>query len=190
MTLAQRIFQEKRQFIYPLIGALLVNAALFGAVVYPLSLKVANGERDANAAAGARAAAQAEFEAARATVVGKDAASSELKKFYGNVLPPDFSAARRVLREKLEQLIEKSNVRRQIDIYDTKSERNSDLGKMTATVTLTGDYANIRRFVYALETSPEFLVLENVALSQDAERNQALNVTVRIATYYRMGDGN
>jgi hypothetical protein len=190
VTLAQRIFKEKRQFIYPLIGALLVNAALFGAVVYPLSLKAANGERDADAAAGARAAARAEFEAARAIGVGKDAANSELKKFYGSVLPPDFSAARRLLREKLEQLVEKSNVRRQIDIYDTKPERNSDLGKMTATVTLTGEYANIRRFVYALETSPEFLVLENVALSQDAEHNQALNVTVKIATYYRMSDGN
>jgi hypothetical protein len=190
VTLAQRIFKEKRQFIYPLIGALLINGALFGAVVYPLSIKAANGERDADAAGRARTAARADFEAARATDVGKDAAKSELKKFYGNVLPPDFSGARRLLRDKLEQLIEKSNVRRQIDIYDTKPERNSDLGKMTATVTLTGDYGNIRRFVYALETSPEFLVIENVALSQDTEHNQALNVTVKIATYYRMADGN
>jgi len=190
VTLAQRVFKEKRQFIYPLIGALLVNVALFGAVVYPLSLKAANGERDADAAARARAAARTDFEAARATVSGKDAANGELKKFYGTVLPPDFSAARRLIREKIEQLVEKSNVKRQIDMYDPKAERNSDLGKLTATVTLTGEYANIRRFVYALETSPEFLVIENVALSQDQEHSQSLNVTVRIATYYRMGNGN
>ena len=50
MTLLRRILVEKRRLIYPLIAALILNAALFAAVVYPLSLKVANGERDANAA--------------------------------------------------------------------------------------------------------------------------------------------
>ena len=30
---------------------------------------------------------------------------------------------------------------------------------------LTGQYRDIRQFIYDLETSPEFLVLENVGLS-------------------------
>jgi Tfp pilus assembly protein PilO len=106
------------------------------------------------------------------------------------VLPPDFSAARRLVREKLDAMTAIANVKRQMEVYDRKPERNSDLGKLTATVTLVGEYRNIRRFIYELETSPEFLVLENVALSQTQEHDQSLNVTVKISTYYRMGDGN
>ncbi len=96
MRLVSRVLAEKRTLIYPLIGAVLVNAALFVAVVYPLSLKVANGERDAQAAASARKVAQAEYDAAQATVSGKKSADDELKKFYEAVLPPDMSAARRI----------------------------------------------------------------------------------------------
>ena len=39
--------------------------------------------------------------------------------------------------------------------------------------------------------APEFLILENVALSQGAERDRGLNVIVKVATYFRIGtDGN
>ena len=102
MTIFRRVLAEKRGLIYPLVGAVVLNAALFVAVVYPLSLKVANGERDAQAAASARAAAQAEFDAAQATISGKASADAELKKFYSAVLPPDQSAARRIIG-KLDQ---------------------------------------------------------------------------------------
>lgn len=191
MTLAHRIFDEKRRFIYPLIGALIVNAALFVAIVYPLSLKVANGERDAQAAAAARAAAQADYEAARATVTGKDSADAELKKFYGAVLPPDQAGARRILYGKIDKLATATGVRPGQESYEPTQERGSSLGKLTANVMLFGDYRNIRRFIYELETAPEFLVLENITLSQGREREQGLNVVVKVATYFRAeGNGN
>jgi Tfp pilus assembly protein PilO len=185
MTLARRIFQEKRRFIYPLLAALVLNAALYIALLYPLSLKVANGERDAAAAARLRAEAQADYEQARATVTGKASADEELKKFYGAVLPVDRSAARRVLFDKVETLAASTGVSLGIRSTAPTQERSSDLGKLTGTVALFGDYRNIRQFIHQLETSPEFLVLENVALSQGAEREQGLNVVVRVATYYR-----
>ena len=122
---------------------------------------------------------------ARATVTGKDAANRELKKFYGDVLPPDQSAARRIIRAKIEELANSSNVKLLQEAFDPKQERGSDLGKLTATVLLMGEYRGIRRLIYGLETAPEFLILENVALSQVQERDQALNLTVKIATYYR-----
>jgi hypothetical protein len=36
MRLVSRVLAEKRGLIYPLVGAVLANAALFVAVVYPL----------------------------------------------------------------------------------------------------------------------------------------------------------
>lgn len=185
MTLWRRIFLEKRRYIYPPIGAVILNAALFVAIVYPLSLKVANGERDAAAAASARAAANADYEAARATIAGKASADSELKKFYSAVLPPDLSAGRRLLFGKIESVAAATNVRVVVLNQDPGQERGSELGKLTATATLVGDYRNIRSFIHQIETAPDFLVLEHVALSQGSEREQGLNVTVKVATYFR-----
>ena len=53
------------------------------------------------------------------------------------------------------------------------------------TATLIGDHRSIRSFIHQIETAPDFLVLENVALSQGSEREQGLNVTVKVATYFR-----
>jgi len=191
MTLPRRIFEEKRRLIYPVIGALLLNIALFLAVVYPLSIKVANGERSAQAAETALTAARKDFESARSTVSGKQAADAELKKFYGEVLPPDESDARRITYANINQLAKKANVHYERASYEGTQERDSTLGKLTTTITLSGEYRDIRRFIYELETAPQFLVLENVALSQGAEASTALNVTVKVATYYQAGaNGN
>jgi Tfp pilus assembly protein PilO len=191
MTIVRRVLAEKRGLIYPLIGAVLLNLAAFIAIVYPLSLKVANGERDAQAASRARATAQAEFDRERATVSGQASADAELKKFYGAVLPPDQSAARRILYGKIDKLASTANVTPGQETFEPSQEQGSPLGKLTATVVLTGEYSDIRRFIHDLETAPEFLILENVALSQGSERDRGLTVVVKVATYFRTGtDGN
>jgi Tfp pilus assembly protein PilO len=191
MTLLRRILDEKRRLVYPLVAALVLNGALFVAIVYPLSLKVANGERDAAAAASARTAARTDEEAARATVTGKASADKELKKFYSAVLPPDQSAARRLLTSNIEKFTASANVRQVQQTFEATEERGSDLSKLTTTLVLVGEYRNIRKFIHELETAPEFLVLENVALSQGQEREQGLNVVMKVATYYRAeGNGN
>lgn len=185
MSLVRRILTEKRQFVYPLVGVLLLNAAVFGAVVYPLSLKVANGERDAQAAATARRTARADYEAAMATVTGKASADGELKKFYDAVLPPDASAARRIVYGRVETLASKVNVKPLRESFEITQEKGSELAKWTAQIALVGEYRNIRRLIYELETAPDFLVLENVTVAQGDERTPGLNVTVKISTYYR-----
>jgi hypothetical protein len=185
MTLARRILTEKRHLIYPVVGVLMLNAAVFGAIVYPLSLKVANGERDAQAAATARRTARADYEAAMATVTGKASADGELKKFYDAVLPPDASAARRIVYGRVETLASKVNVKPLRESFEITQEKGSDLAKWTAQIALVGEYRNIRRLIYELETAPEFLVLENVTVAQGDERTPGLNVTVKISTYYR-----
>lgn len=187
MTLARRVLDEKRRLIYPLIAALVLNAAVFGAVVYPLSLKVSHGEADARAAANALAAARKDYQTARATVTGKAAADAELTKFYSAVLPADQSAARRITYLKIDQIARAADVTPERRSYEPNQERGSTLGKLTTTVLLTGEYRNIRQFIYQLETAPEFLILENVSLSQGADSEPELNVTVQVATYYRAG---
>lgn len=187
MTPTRRIFAEKRRYIYPLVGALLLNIALLLVVVLPLSRKVQGGEQAAQEAAMAHAAANKDFQAARATVTGKSSADGELKKFYSAVLPTDMSQARRTMF-KVSELARNANLSLGRSSTKESQERDSSLGKLTNDLTLTGQYRDIRQFIYDLETSPEFLVLEHVGLSsQGTDGGGALRMDVRVATYYRAG---
>lgn len=184
MTPARRVFAEKRRLILPIAIALLVNIGLYALVVYPLAKKVAGGEAEAEAAAMALNAGRRDYAAARATVAGKTQADAELEKFYKEVLPPDLPGARRITFLRLEQLAQKCSLRLQRETSEPKPVRDSQLVRFAYTASLSGEYRNIRRFIHELEVAPEFLVLENVELSQSDAENRGLNVSVQIATYY------
>lgn len=187
-----RIFREKRALIWPLLLVLAANVVVYALVVYPLSQKVAAGEQEAAAAAAALAAARRDHQNARATVEGKTQADQELKRFYEEILPPDLSGARRITFLPVQQQAMASNLRVERRSSDPSAVRESTLRKLTQVAVLTGDYRDIRQFIYRLETAPEFLVLENVSLAQNENRSGGgVTVTVQIATYYRTGaDGN
>lgn len=191
MTLT-RILAEKRRMIWPLAIVLLANLAVFAIVVYPLSQKVAMGQQEADAATIALENAKRDYANARATVTGKAQADDELKKFYGDVLPPDLSAARRITYLPVSQLAEEANLRVVRGVSDWTLIRESSLARFTQTTVLTGQYGDIRRFIYALETRPEFVVIENVDLAQNEnEASRGITVTLQIATYFRTGgDGD
>ena len=95
MTNLRRIVLEHRRIVYILAAALVINAALYGLVVYPLAQRVQSGEQEAGDSTRDLNAARKTFDAARGTVTGKKEADAELAKFYQEVLPGDFSAARR-----------------------------------------------------------------------------------------------
>ena len=187
-----RILAEKRRLIWPLAIVLFANLAVFAIVVYPLSQKVAMGQQEADAANVALNNARRDYANARATVTGKAQADDELKKFYGDVLPPDLSAARRITYLPISQLAEESNLRVDRRISDYMPIRESSLARFTQTTILSGQYGDIRRFIYALETRPEFVVIENLDLSQNEnEASRGITVTLQIATYFRTGgDGD
>jgi Tfp pilus assembly protein PilO len=190
MTLAKRIVAEHQRVIWPIVGALLLNIAILLLIVYPFSRKVAGGQEAAAAAAAELAAARREHNAARATVTGKAQADAELRKFYSEVLPSDLSGARSITYLYLRQLAQQTNLQSERGQAEVSKERDSHLEKLTMTTVLTGDYANIRRFIHQLETAPEFLVIEDVALGQQQERG-GISLTARVATYYRTGgNGN
>jgi hypothetical protein len=183
-----RILQEKQRLIWPLALVLVANAAVFALVVYPLSSKVAAGQEEFNAATLALNNARRDYANARATVTGKSQADTELKKFYSDVLPPDLSGARRITYLPIGQLAQEANLRVERQTSDVAPIRESSLSRFTQTAVLTGDYRDIRRFIYKLETRPEFVVIENVDLSQNEnETSRGITVTLQIATYFRTG---
>jgi len=181
----RRIVQENRRVVYILAAALVINAALYALVIYPLSQRVTSGEQEAGESTRALVAARKTFDSARGTVSGKKEADAELVKFYEDVLPPDLSGARRVLYPRLDQLARKANLTLGAYRFHLDANPIGDLRKITMTMNLTGDYSSVRRFIHELETAPEFLVLESVAVTAASEGDRRLNVVAQVATYYR-----
>jgi Tfp pilus assembly protein PilO len=181
----RRILTEKRAFVLPLVIILLANLAAYAFVVYPLRIQVSSAGQRATAADQNRRAAERDFAAARATATGKDRVEAELKKFYGDVLPADVSRASRITYLRLSQLARDANLKIERRTTDEERIKDSMLGRLKISMTLTGSYEDVRRFVYKLETAPEFVVIENVAIEQGRESNASLAVTLELSTYYR-----
>jgi len=190
MTVLQRALTEKRRIIVPLVLGVIANVVLYVVVVFPLGRQVASAEREQRAAHEELYKAGRDYQSAKATVSGKQEADAALKKFYKDVLPSDQSVARRLTYTRLQQLARQANVKLEHGSNVVKHEKGSTLSKLPTTYTLTGDYRDVRRFIYSLETAPEFIVLENVGLSASGEQQstRGLAMNLDIATYFRSGD--
>jgi type II secretion system (T2SS) protein M len=186
VTLWKRILVEKRPFIAPIALALLINIGVYAFVVYPLGVKITGAAVRAERATTSLRAAEADFAAARALVTGTTRADQELATFYDKVLPADFSSARHLTAATIPQLAKKANVKfagRRTEI-DDKDAKRTGLARLLIHVVLEGDYENLRRFIYELESSPDFVIIDAVALSQ-ADPAKPLNLAVDLSTYFR-----
>jgi type IV pilus assembly protein PilO len=190
MTLLQRVFREKRRVIAPLALFAIANVVLYAVVVFPLSHQVVSAEAEAREQHQQLNAARLDLKNARATVAGKTQADVNLQKFYKDVLPGDQAVARRLTYTRLAELAHEANVTLEHAVNSVAPVKGSTLSKLTTTYSLSGEYRNVRKFIYSLETAPEFIVLENVGLTSGGEQqpNRSLAVNLVIATYFRSGN--
>lgn len=188
MTLLKRILAEKRSILIPLATALAVNVVVYALVVYPKGRQEAATVDRANAAAASRESAEREVAAARALVEGNTRAAQELATFYHDVLPADLTAARRTTYDALPALAKKTNVtwaERHTEV-DTSEQKDERLGRLKIRMLLQGDYENLRRFIYELESAPEFVIIDDVTLTQ-SDPTKPLTLTLELSAYYRLG---
>jgi Tfp pilus assembly protein PilO len=188
----RRVLVEKRSAIALVAIGVLANIGVYTLAVYPLGVRSATAATRAQRAAENLKAAQADFASARALVAGTTRADQELQTFYGKILPSDFPSARRLTYTTLPDLAKKANVRlleRRSDI-DDQNVKKTGLLRLAIQVRLEGTYDNFRQFLYGLESAPEFVIVDNVAIEQ-ADATKAPSFAVELSTYYRPGtDGN
>jgi hypothetical protein len=187
MTLVRRILAERRRTVYALIGGVVLNVLVFALLVYPLRAAVANVEQRTQTAEQSEAAAKGDYTSANGMLTGKDRAEKELSTFYTSVLAPDLAGARRLTYARLARLAEQSSLDYEHGTYEPVSERGSDLTKFAVTMDLTGAYADIRNYIHAIETAPEFVVIDNVSLSEGTEGDGSLRLKLELSTYFRNG---
>jgi len=187
MKLWRRVYHERRVVMLPLLVLLALDAAMIALGVFPLSRYVARLEDDARNAGTNLLRARVLEKQARDAVASRARADQELSRFYVDILPPTGSAARKVF-SVLQQTADDSGLKFERGQFDEVEEKESRLVRMSGKVTLTGNYPNIRNFLYAVETAPEFVIIERVALSQAADLGSGssgrLDVTLDVATYF------
>jgi hypothetical protein len=184
--LLRRIVVEKRSLVLTLIVALVGNLAAYILVVHPRGVKSAGAADRAAAAADAVRAAEVELATARALVEGKSRADEELNSFYQKVLPVDLSAARRMTYASLPALARKTNVRyeqRRSSVEETDDKAR--LGRLIIRMVLQCDYESFRNFIFQLESAPEFVIIDDVTLSESSA-NEPLTLTIDLSTYFRL----
>ena len=186
MKLWRRVFNERRRVVLPLVVALVANVAVLALVVLPLKRGVSGSQQSALDAAMNLAKARREDMDAKTARTSLERGDLELKKFYAEILPHDYSASIDLLNDLLGDAADEAHLRYQAGSWDREDLRDSSLTKITGQITLTGDYNNIRQFLYNLETAKEFVVVEKVELSQanTVRANNALEVALDVATYY------
>jgi Tfp pilus assembly protein PilO len=180
-----RVMREHRAALIPLAVVLAINVAVLVVLVLPLSQRVSTNEQRAIAAERTRVVAQAEYKRAEALRDGQAQATQDLDTFYKEVLPAGVTAARRILQLRLQQQARENSVQFQTGGTTEEELPKSSLLRLTAQIRLSGDYDDIRAFIYALETSPDFVVIDTVRLAEGIDANAPLAVSLEVSTYYR-----
>jgi len=184
-----RVITEHRRWLLPVGIVLAINLGVLIFVVMPLRQAVVNGTARADASERSLREAMADLKLAEATRDGQSQASADLDKFYAAVLPADISNARRVALLKFAQMARSHGVDFQSSAASPETLRESSLERLHVTYQLTGDWDDIRQLIYAIETGPDFVVIDNVQLVE-TQANATLSLNLDLSTYYRVPSGS
>ena len=187
MTLWRRILSEKRKQVAGVVALLVVDALLYLLAVYPLSARVTQAEVSTAVAETQLAEVREGYKIATQANTSKTTADGELERFYTDILPTDLAGARALLSPYLDRLATESELVLERQSSVPERERDSQLARLRTTLVLAGEYEDIRSFIYAIETAPEFILIEEVILSQGNDSEEELVLTLGASTYYWAG---
>ena len=192
MKIWRRVYQERRKVALPLLVFLIANAAVLAFAVLPLKRSVAVNETETLDATAKLGQARLENKRAAAARLRKEEADQELKKFYADVLPADRASSVRLVLFWVERAAREARVDFRSSQADQQEVQDSRLQRIGCHLTLRGDYQDIRRFLYNLETAQQFIIVEKVELAQQGtaqtNANGMLEVGLDVATYFLGGE--
>ena len=146
--------------------ALAANVAVLAGVVLPLSASAEAAEQRAAEAAATFGGGQGRTARREPPATGRRRRPPISERFYGEVLPADVAAARRLTHLKLSQMARDHGVSFQRSSSSPEQVRDSVARAPPRQLRARGGYDDIRAFIYDVETAPDFLVIENVFLSE------------------------
>lgn len=118
-----------------------------------------------------------------AYVQGLEQAKTDLERLRNDVLSTRDQRMIEVQQE-LADLAQQFNIDMEEVTYANEILEDEGIERFAMTVPLEGGYANLRKFLHAVENSEEFLVIERVALAEGDEGGVVLSLTITLATYF------
>ncbi len=126
---------------------------------------------------------EAEVQAREGTLAGLRKAEDDLRHLREDILS---TKRQRMIQVQLEldRLARQFNINLDRVRYENSLLEDEGLERMGMTVPLEGGYANLRKFLRAVESSDKFLVVEQVALASGKEGGVLLQLSITLATYF------
>ena len=106
---------------------------------------------------------------------------SQIQDFYSRRIPPNYSSIDR----RIGELGVNSGVRLSRLTY-AQGKPGSDLTEIYLDAGITGDYAQIMRFVNSLERNSTFFVIRGLTLT--GQQSGSVNLTLQVSTWLRPAD--
>jgi len=88
------------------------------------------------------------------------------------------------LVDKIYRLAKEDGVKNISFGTDAKEEKEGDLVQLDFSMPISGDYRNVRKFIYDIETSPLFLNIDNLSLTSSGDEGE-ITLTIALTTYMR-----
>lgn len=190
MTGISRVMADRRLAVSVLGLLSLANLVGLGIVFGPLRARVDSLAQRATAASLAASTAARDLASARQTATGTTRATADLQRFYTEILPKGQPAARQLTFVRLAQLAREANLSFDHRTFtQDAAEKDGVLQRATLTMSVFGTYRDLRRFLYTLETGPEFVVIRQVAVSQGDDPNDPLEAALTLSTFFKAADG-
>jgi Tfp pilus assembly protein PilO len=190
-SIPSRVLADYRRVILPLAVVFVLNVLVFAAGVYPLRQRVANVEQRNQAAEQALTVARREHDAAKGALTGKERATVELATFYKDVLPPNIAGARRLTYLRLAQMVREAGLQFKTSAFQPEeAERDSTLQRLRIQLQVQGGWEDIRTLIYQLDTAPEFVVIDNIVLTEGRNEGSDLDLSLELSTYYQVAQSD
>lgn len=183
MTLIARMAADKRWWLTLLGIALAVNVAVYFLLVRPLASSATGAGARAEAAAEARRDAERQYADVEADQTARRQALEDLAEFRDEVLPGSLAEARTTYAALPTLALDAgvASLRRRSEV--TPVGDDEQLQRMSIVMELQGTYQDLRRFIYELERGPDFVVIDDVTLT---ERNETgpLGLVLTVSIYF------
>ena len=187
MSIWRRVYEDRRAVALPLVVALLVNVGVWLIGVLPLQTRLSAAEAESRDALVELVHARRVAEQAGQASDSRGQADTQLKAFYSTVLPADYATAVKTTNIWLQQAAIDAGLAFRSSRFDREPLSDSRLTRAYSTVSLTGRYADLRRFLHALETAEEFIALERVELidaNSDEQGGGPIGIEIVVSTHF------
>ena len=177
------IRQNGRRIITALLLLLALNVLAYAFLVRPKIRDYTMLEEQSLPRRKALAERKAEVEAREGYLRALEQAQVDLKTLRGDVL-----STRPVRMVQVNQMLalmaEQYKIQLETVQYENTQLEDEGIERYAMVVPLIGGYANLRRFIQAIEDSDEFLVIERVAIDRARDGGVMLQLNITLATYF------